>query len=238
MAAGIILKTILIAHRSAEIRERFAAAVTDARHACVSSVSEADTLAALAPDGIPAPHLAVIDLGMVEDGAAFVRTLRRRAGGDLAVMVFAGSLSSATPVAALAPLKVGYVNEHAAAAQILPALAPLLFPDNFNRRACARVRIGLLVTYRVGQTVAGATTLDVGKSGISVRTMSPLAIGTALHIKFRLPSATGDVEAGGQVIWSDHRVGMGIQFEQVSSVDQRSLETFVDNESLPMSPVR
>jgi hypothetical protein len=232
------LKTILIAHRSAAVRERFAAAVTDARHAFVSSASEADTLAAAASADASAPHLALVDFGMVEDGVAFVQALRDRAGERLAVMVFAGSVPSAAAVPALAAMKVGYVNEHAAAAHILPALAPYLFPDNFNRRAGARVRIGLPVTYRVGQTVAGATTLDVGKSGVSVRTMTPLATGTPLQIKFRLPAATNDVEAGGHVIWSDSRVGMGIQFEQVSSVDQRSLETFVDNESLPMSPVR
>jgi hypothetical protein len=232
------LKTILIAHRSPAIRERFAAAVTDARHAFVSSVSEADTLAAIAAAETPTLHLAVVDLGMVDDGVAFVRALRNRAGEHLAVMVFAGSLPSAAAVPALAAMKVGYVNEHTAAAHILPALAPYLFPDNFNRRAGARVRIGLPLTYRVGQTVAGATTLDVGKSGVSVRTMMPLATGTALQVKFRLPSATSDVEAGGRVIWSDSRVGMGVQFEQVSSVDQRSLEAFVDEESLPMSPGR
>jgi hypothetical protein len=175
---------------------------------------------------------------MAGDGVAFVRALRDRAGEDLPVMVFAASVPSAAIVPALASMRVGYVNEHAAAIHILPAVAPHLFPDNFNRRAGARVRIGLPVTYRVGQTVAGATTIDVGRSGLSVRTMTPLAAGTPLHIKFRLPSATTDVEAGGHVIWSDSRVGMGVQFERVSSVDQRSLETFVDAEHLPVSPIR
>ena len=184
------------------------------------------------------PHLALLDLGMADDGAAFVQAVRNRVPEPLAIMLFAGTVRSAAMVPALSAFTAGYINEHAQAPQILPALAPHLFPDNFNRRAGARVRIGLPVTYRVGQTVAGATTLDIGKAGVSVRTINPLTPGTPVQIKFRLPSATSDLEAGGHVIWSDSRVGMGIQFDQVSSVDQRSLEGFVDAECLPSSAAR
>ena len=71
----------------------------------------------------------------------------------------------------------GYINEHAETPQILPALAPHLFPDNFNRRASPRVPLGVPVSYRAGQTIAGAVTLDVGTGGLAIRTMNPLPEG-------------------------------------------------------------
>jgi uncharacterized protein (TIGR02266 family) len=120
------------------------------------------------------------------------------------------------------------VNEHASTPQILPALAPHLFPDNFNRRASPRVPAGVPVAYRAGLTVAAAVTLDIGKGGLAIRTMTPLARDTPVHVKFRLPGATNEIEATGRVAWADRKVGMGIQFEHVSSNDQRAIDAFLE----------
>ena len=225
-------KTILIAHRHAAVRDRFAAALADARHGYLTADSEQAARSA-AGDATKAVSLALVDLGLAEDGIAFVRALRHAAGRPLPVVVFAGTVGSADQVRALLAMNVvGYVNEHAATPHILPALAPHLFPDNFNRRASPRVALGIPVSFRAGQTIAGALTLNIGKGGLAIRTMSPLAPDTPLHLKFRLPGGGADIEVSGRVAWSDRKVGMGIQFDGMEDRDQERLDAFVEEKSI------
>ena len=221
-------KTILIAHRHSAVRDRFAAALADARHGFVTADGEQAACDAAADTAKPI-SLALVDLGLADDGAAFVQELWEAAGRVLPVVVFAGSVGSSDQVRALLAMNVaGYVNEHAATPQILPALAPYLFPDNFNRRASPRVVLGIPVSYRAGQTIAGALTLNIGKGGLAIRTMTPLTPETPVQVKFRPPGIGADIEATGRVAWSDHKVGMGIQFERIDSSDQAVLDAFVD----------
>jgi len=222
------VKTILVAHRSAAVRSRFATALADARHSAVLAGDEAATRAVLADAATPV-NLALVDLGLGEDGIPFLRALPR---GPRAVpiVVFAGSVTSASQVAALASLQVaGYMNEHASAQQILPALAPHLFPDNFNRRASPRIKVRVPVSFRSGTTLIGATTLEVGRGGLAIRTMEPLANGTALQVSFRLPGNAEEIDAFGRVAWSDRKVGMGVQFESLAAEHQQALDAFVDS---------
>jgi uncharacterized protein (TIGR02266 family) len=221
-------KTILIAHRDGAVRDRFAAALADARHDYITADSAAAAEKAVA-DGSRPVNLVLVDLGLAEDGVALVRALRRRRGQPLPVVVFSGSVMQAGQVPPLSAMNVGYVNEHATTPQILPALAPHLFPDNFNRRASARIALGVPVTYQAGQTIAGAVTLDVGRGGLAIRTMSPLPKGTAVQIRFRLPGGSGDIDVAARVAWSNRKTGMGVQFEQVSANDQRIIDTFIES---------
>jgi ActR/RegA family two-component response regulator len=224
------VKTILIAHRQASVRDRFAAALADARHAFVLADTEAAVFETFGAKQEPI-SLVLVDLGLADNGVAFVQALRRSAGRALPIVVFAGTVSSATEVPALLAMHIaGYVNEHAAIPQILPALAPHLFPDNFNRRTSLRVALGVPVSYRVGQTIAGAVTLDVGKSGVAIRTMNPLPLGTPIQIRFRLPGTVTDIDAGGRIAWSDRKVGMGVQFEQLSAGDQATIDAFIEGQ--------
>jgi uncharacterized protein (TIGR02266 family) len=221
-------KTILIVHRTAAVRDRFAAALADARHAFVVADSMPAALELAASADTPL-SLALIDLGLSDDAAGFVRTLRESAGRPVPVVVFAGTVPSARDVPALLALGVAaYVNEHASTPQILPALAPHLFPDSFNRRASPRIALGVPVSYRAGPTIAGAVTLDIGKGGVGIRTINPLNIGTFVQVKFRLPGGDADIEASGRVTWSDRKVGMGVQFERISTADQAAVDAFVD----------
>lgn len=222
------VKTILVAHRHAAVRERFAAALREARHDAVLAGTSRETERAIADRRHPI-SLVLLDLRLSPDGVAMARNLRHAGGGRIPLVVFSGTVESANQIPALMAISVaGYINEHAAAGQILPALAPHLFPDNFNRRASPRIAIGVPVSYRSGSTIAGATTLDVGKSGLAIRTMSPLAKGTEIEVRFRLPGRTADIEAVGRVAWSDRKVGMGIQFERLEPNDEAMLDTFVE----------
>ena len=109
-----------------------------------------------------------------------------------------------------------------------PALAPHLYPDSFNRRMSARMVIGVPVTYRSGDTLAGAVTLDIGKGGLAIRTMNPLPKGSPIQVRFKLPGMSAEIDAAGQVAWSDRKVGMGVQFERVSANHQRVIDEFID----------
>jgi uncharacterized protein (TIGR02266 family) len=214
-------KIILIAHRDATVRDRFAAALADARHTFVTAAT-AEAASAAARDAGHPISLAVVDVGLTDDSIAWIRGLR----GDLKwpVLVFAGTVRSVADTRALLAIPVaGYINEHAPAAQILPALAPYLFPASFDRRLNLRVPLGVPVSYRAGKTIATAVTLNLGRGGLAVRTLNPLSPGLLVELKFRLPGKS-EIEVRGRVVWSDRRVGMGVQFERVSPADQRAID--------------
>jgi len=221
-------KTILIAHRHAAVRERFAAALADARHAFVLASTAEDAQRAAADVSAPI-SLALLDLGLDAHGAGFVRALREAARRPLPVAVFSGTVASAADVLELAAQNVvGYVNEHATTAQILPALAPHLFPDNFDRRTSPRVALGVPVSYQAGETIAVARALNIGKGGLAIRTMTPLPAETIVQLKFKLPGDSVDIEASGRVAWSDRKVGMGIQFETIEGEGQQAIDDLVE----------
>jgi uncharacterized protein (TIGR02266 family) len=88
--------------------------------------------------------------------------------------------------------------------------------------------LGIPVAYRFGDTITAALTLNLGKGGISVRTMSPLAAGSKARLRFRLPGAKREIEADASVTWCDRRIGMGLEFERLEALDQESVNEFVD----------
>lgn len=227
MVTASSAKTILIAHRAQVVRDRFAVALADARHGFVIAETEAAARTAARQSTRPI-SLALVDLGLSNDPAVFVRAIRESSTPPLPVVAFAGTVGSAADVPALAGLQVSYINEHAGTPLILPALAPHLFPDSFNRRMSPRVSIGVPVTYRSGDLLTGAVTLDVGKGGLAIRTMNPLPKGSPVLVRFKLPGMTLEIEAAGQVAWSDRKVGMGVQFERVSAPHQRVIDEFIE----------
>jgi uncharacterized protein (TIGR02266 family) len=218
-------KIILIAHGDSGVRDRFAAALADARHVYVTAATADAALAAVQDPARPI-SLVVLDLGLHTDPVPWARTLRGGGTGPTRpVLVFAGTVRSAADARALLAVPAaGYVNEHATTAQILPALAPHLFPASFDRRLTPRLSLGVPVSYRAGQTIATAVTLNLGRGGLAIRTLSPLSPGTVVELKFRLPASSADVEARGRVVWADRKVGMGIQFERVSAADQQAID--------------
>lgn len=219
------VKTILVAHPAAAVRDRVAAALAEARHACIAAPSAAAALAAVR-DG--AVSLALVDLGLADEPVGFVRLLHETAGRRLPVIVFAGSVRSAADVAALSTVPVaGYLNEFAPVSGILPTLAPHLFPDNFNRRAGPRIMLAVPISFQVGQAITAATTFDVAPGGLGIRTLDPLPQGTALDLVFRLPGQTADVRASGRVAWSDRNVGMGVRFERIGADSQGAIDRFI-----------
>jgi uncharacterized protein (TIGR02266 family) len=225
----VTTKTVLIADDTAFVRDRFANALLSAGHRAVTVKSAAELLARVRRDRDEI-DLLLVDLRLPHAGGIdLVQSIRRLDDGKLAILVFSGTIANADEVRALAALGVaGYINEYSAVQHILPSLAPHLFPDNFNRRSSPRVVLGIPVAYRFGSTIAAALTLNLSKGGLGIRTMSPLAQGTKVRARFRLPGSKRDVEAESRVAWSDRRVGMGLQFERVTPEDQAAIDDFVD----------
>jgi uncharacterized protein (TIGR02266 family) len=230
MTAGTAAtKTVLIADDAPFVRERFQTALQEAGHRAVTAKSAAELLGRVRAD-LEELDLLVLDLRLpFASGVDLVRAIRKLDNGRLPILVFSGTITSAEEVRELAALGVaGYINEYSAVQHILPSLAPHLFPDNFNRRSSPRVVLSIPVAYRFGDTITAVLTLNLGKGGISIRTMSPLAIGSKTRLRFRLPGAKREVEADAKVTWSDRRIGMGLQFERLDALDQESIDEFVD----------
>jgi uncharacterized protein (TIGR02266 family) len=225
---SVASKTVLIADDNPAVRDRFRAAVEQSGHRAIAVQSAADLLTRMrATRGV---DLIVLDLRLPRSpGVELVRTLQRLSDGRVPILVFSGSIASAEEVRTLAGFGVaGYVNEFSAVQQIMPSLAPHLFPDNFNRRGGPRVALGISVQYRFGNTLAAASTLNLSRGGLAIRTTSPLDTGAKIRVRFRMPGSERDIDAEGRVVWHDRRVGMGIQFETVEPATQAVIDHFVD----------
>ena len=234
MAASVLTvpttKTVIVADDTAFVRDRFAQVLAGAGHRPVPVQSAAELLARVRenPDAI---DLIVLDLRLPNSGGVtMVRALRQiDPARRVPLLVFSGTIASADEVRDLADLGVsGYVNEYSAPPNILPALAPHLFPDSFNRRGSPRVVLAIHVSYRFDNTIAAALTLNISKGGLAIRTMNPLQRDAKIKVRFRLPGASGEVDAETRVAWSDRRIGMGLQFEKIDPAGQAAVDAFVD----------
>jgi uncharacterized protein (TIGR02266 family) len=223
-------KTVVIADDTAFVRDRFRTALEEGGHQAITVRSAVELLARVRAD-LDHLDLIVLDLRLGNaSGVELVRGIRRLDEGRLPIVVFSGTIASADEVRELSRLGIaGYVNEYSAAQHILPSLAPHLFPDSFNRRASPRVVLGIPVSYRYGNTIAAALTLNLSRGGVAIRTTSPLEPGSRLRVRLRLPGAKREIDAEARVAWTDRRVGMGLQFERVEALDQQAIDEFVDS---------
>ena len=229
VSTSLSSKTVLVADDTAFVRDRFSSALEHAGHRAVVVKSAAELLATVRAE-LAGIDLIVLDLRLPHaPGVDLVRAVRQLDAGRLPILIFSGTIANADEVRELAALGVvGYVNEYSAAQHILPALAPHLFPDSFNRRGSPRVILGIPIQYRFGNTIAAALTLNLSRGGIAIRTTSPLEVGAKIRVRFRMPGSKRDIDADGRVAWSDRRVGMGIQFERVEPGHQSLIDNFVD----------
>jgi uncharacterized protein (TIGR02266 family) len=228
--ALVAVKTVIVADDTAFVRDRFKAALEGAGHRTVTVQTAAELLARLRLTSEPA-HLIVLDLRLPQGrGLALLRAIQKLDATPPPIVVFSGTIASAAEVRELAALGVaGYVNEYASEQHILPALAPHLFPEHYNRRASPRVVLGIPVAYRFGNTIASALTLNVSTGGLALRTTSPLEVGTELKVRFRAPGTKKEIEAQGRVAWVDRRVGMGVQFTTVAPADHTIIDDWVQS---------
>jgi uncharacterized protein (TIGR02266 family) len=232
MAATTIVdvKTVIVADDTAFVRDRFKAALDSAGHRAVTVRTGPELLATLRQDPEEI-DLVVLDLRLPQGhGAELLRAIKKVHKTPPTIVIFSGTIASAEEVRELSALGVsGYVNEYTAVQHIVPSLAPHMFPDQYNRRMSPRVVLGIPVSYRFGNTIAAALTLNVGDGGLAVRTTSPLEVGTRVRARFRLPGGKKEIDAEARVAWVDTRVGMGLQFVKVDGDSQQAISDFIQS---------
>jgi uncharacterized protein (TIGR02266 family) len=223
-------KTVIVADDTAFVRDRFKAALDGAGHRTITIRSGTELLARVRAD-VAHIDLIVLDLRLPQaHGVDLVRQLRKIDAARPAIMIFSGTIASAAELRELATLSVsGYVNEYTSVQHILPSLAPHLFPDQYNRRSSPRVVVGIPVSYRFGNTIAAALTLNISQGGLAVRTTSPLEVGTPLKARFRLPTSKKEIDTETRVVWVDRRMGMGLQFTKIDATSQAAINEFVQS---------
>jgi len=229
-APKIATKTVIVADDTAFVRDRFKTALERAGHRTIA-VSSGNELVARVKADLATIDLVVVDLRLPHgNGVNLVRALRNIDPKRPPIVVFSGTIASTTEVRELAALNVGgYVNEYTSMQYILPALAPHLFPGEFNRRTGPRVVLGIPIAYRFGNTIAAAVTLNISRGGVAVRTTNPLEKGTSVKVRFRIPMVKKDIDVEAKVAWSDRRVGMGLAFSGLGEDEQKMIAEYVDS---------
>ena len=226
--AAVANRTVIVADDTAFVRDRFKAALEGAGHRAHTVRTAAELLDRVRTDAAQI-DLIVLDLRLSHArGTDLIRALRRLSPSHPPIVVFSGTIANAAEVRELASLSVsGYVNEYTATQHIIPSLAPHLALEKHNRRSSPRTVLGIPVSYRFGNTIAAALTLNISRGGVAIRTTSPLPSGTELKVRFRLPKASKDIDADGRVTWSNRGIGMGVQFTRLAADDQTSIDEFV-----------
>lgn len=224
----VAVKTVLIADDTAFVRDRFRTALEGAGHRAVTVRTGQELLDTLRTQQ-GRIDLVVLDLRLPNGrGIDLVRSLRRVAPDKPPVVVFSGTIANAGEVRDLSSCGVaGYVNEYTGVGHILPALAPHLFPEHYNRRSSPRVVLGVPITYRVGNAISTSLTLNVSHGGVAIRTTNPLDIASVVRVRFRVPGGKKEIDAEARVAWSDRRVGMGVQFTSIDPPAQASIDHYV-----------
>jgi uncharacterized protein (TIGR02266 family) len=224
----VAVKTVLIADDTAFVRDRFRSALEGAGHRALT-VRTGQELMAMLRDPDQPVDLVVLDLRLPHSrGIDLVRSIRRAAPDGPPIVVFSGTIANAQEVKELSTAGVaGYINEYTGVGHIMPALAPHLFPEHYNRRSSPRVVLGVPITYRVGNAISTSLTLNVSHGGVAVRTTNPLDVASVVRLRFRIPGAKKEVDAEARVAWSDRRVGMGFQFMSIDPAAQASIDDYV-----------
>ena len=220
-------RTVLLATAETSVLERFGDPLREAGHRVIEATKVPALLKSLKV-GPGSVDLLLLDLRLTSnEGPGLLKQVRDHTA-NLPVIVFSGSVTNSSEVRELAALGIaGYVNEHCNGKDVLTSLAPYLFPDSFNRRSSPRIVVEIPVSYRIDNAVTAAVTLNIGGGGLAIRTTDPINVSAKVTIRFSLPGFSQEIEAKSRVTWSDSRLGMGLQFEQVSAVDQATIDDYV-----------
>ena len=101
-------------------------------------------------------------------------------------------------------------------------------PGHF-RRTDPRYDRKLEVEILAGETRLAASTRNISLGGMLVETTSPLAVRTAVVVRFRIPTQAEMVEVAGEVRWLEpgtHVGGMGIRFHGLRAREVWALNRF------------
>jgi hypothetical protein len=87
-----------------------------------------------------------------------------------------------------------------------------------NRRTSTRHDVSLAAKLTIDGTPRDASVVNLSLGGALVDAGTRLAMGTRLHIAFRIPTLEDPIDVGAVVRWSDAR-GVGVQFDGLRARD-------------------
>lgn len=105
-----------------------------------------------------------------------------------------------------------------------------------NRRGDRRVALDLEIDYSDLESFCQDYIRNISRGGVFVETREPLALGSNLKLKFRLPGSDRPIQAEGVVMWvieaqenmaDGHVPGMGIRFGSLSEQDMAMIDELV-----------
>jgi Tfp pilus assembly protein PilZ len=94
-----------------------------------------------------------------------------------------------------------------------------------NRRKTPRVPLATQI--HIDGSMALAFSRDLSTGGIFIDTKEPSQIGTKVDLRFRLSENDPVIIAKGEVRYVVPKLGMGVQFSEISDEDQKRIVTFV-----------
>ena len=151
-------KTVVVAIDATDVQDRFAVALQGAGHRAISVRHPRELFAAF-EEHAGGIDLVVLDARLQTDGLGIVPTFLE-AAPDVPLIIFSGSIQDAREMKELAALGVtSFVNEHITVQRVLPSLAPLLFPDSFDRRTSPRFILGIPAALKSGDAITAVLTL-------------------------------------------------------------------------------
>ena len=224
----MVAKTVIIADDTAYVRDRFAAALSDAGHRPILAGTVPELFACLRGAGARL-DLLVIDLQLPGGkGTDLLKTIRD-GGCQAPMLIFSGTIPTPGTSASWRPTGERlHQRIHDAGRTSCRRSPRTCFPDSFNRRASPRVALSVTVSLRVDNVIASAVSANVSKGGLQLRTMTPQPVGRRLRVRFRIPGGGREIDAEATVAWSDARSGMGVQFDRLDPQAQTELDEFVD----------
>lgn len=111
----------------------------------------------------------------------------------------------------------------------LQAILKAIHGNAGNRRKTPRVPLATQIHF--GDSMAVALSRDLSVGGIFVDTKEPCSIGTHLDLRFNLTEHEPIIIAKGEVRYVVPKLGMGVQFSEITKEDRKRIAEFVAHSS-------
>lgn len=110
-----------------------------------------------------------------------------------------------------------------------------------SNRNDRRVALDLEIDYSDLETFCQDYIRNISKGGVFIETKNPLALGTELKLKFRLPGSSRPIQTAGVVMWiidptkeesAGNSPGMGVRFGNLCTEDMDMIDNLVQDEMM------
>jgi hypothetical protein len=100
-----------------------------------------------------------------------------------------------------------------------------------GRKPSTRMSAEMTVVLSHDGAIYVAETKNVSDTGLCIRSVEPIPVGTQLHLVFGQPPELPRLSTEGIVRWSEDGKGLGVELISIRPQDQRALERFISMQS-------